>query len=88
MSWTVHYKPPARRALTETLPEVVAAAALELIEGDLRRAPYRAGKPLDEPFDGLHSARRGTYRVIYQILPEKNVIEIHSIKHRRDAYRF
>jgi mRNA interferase RelE/StbE len=49
--------------------------------------PYRAGKPLDEPFDGYHSARRGTYRIIYRIDEAKHQVEIHSIRHRRDAYR-
>lgn len=88
MSWQLRYKPAARRALTETLPEAVAAAAVELIEGDLRAAPYRVGKPLEEPFDGLYSARRGTYRVIYRIDPGQSVIEIYSVRHRRDVYRF
>ncbi len=88
MTWKVHYKPAARRALAETLPEAVAAAAVELIEGDLRDQPYRVGKPLQEPFDGPHSARRGTYRVVYRIDPAKSVIEIYSIQHRRDIYRF
>jgi mRNA interferase RelE/StbE len=49
--------------------------------------PYRAGKPLDEPFGGYHSARRGTYRIIYRIDEAKHQVEIHSIRHRRDAYR-
>ncbi|WP_280420569.1 type II toxin-antitoxin system RelE family toxin [Nocardia carnea] len=88
MSWSIHYKPAARRALTETLPEAVAVAALELIEGDLRQEPFRVGKPLEEPFEGLHSARRGTYRIIYRIVADRGVIEIHSIRHRRDVYRF
>lgn len=85
--WIIHFKPPARRALTETLPEAVAVAAMELIEGPIAREPYRVGNPLQEPFDDLHSARRGTYRVIYRIVPDKRVVEIMSIRHRRDAYR-
>jgi mRNA interferase RelE/StbE len=51
-----------------------------------QRAPYRAGKPLDEPFDGYHSARRGTYRIVYRIDEAKHQVEIHSIRHRRDTY--
>ena len=49
--------------------------------------PYRAGKPLDEPFDGFYSARRGTYRIVYRIDEAKRLVEIYSIRHRRDAYR-
>ncbi|MFL1376100.1 MULTISPECIES: type II toxin-antitoxin system RelE family toxin [unclassified Nocardiopsis] len=83
----VVYKSPAKRSLTEELPEAVAVAAYEFINGPLRENPWRVGKPLEEPFAGLHTARRGTYRVIYKIRPDKDLIEIHSIRHRRDAYR-
>ena len=37
--------------------------------------------------DGYYSARRGTYRIIYRIDEAKHHAEIHSIRHRRDAYR-
>jgi mRNA interferase RelE/StbE len=45
------------------------------------------GKALDEPFDGFHWARRGTYRIIYRINEATRLVEIHSIRHRRDACR-
>jgi mRNA interferase RelE/StbE len=60
---------------------------METIDGSIAVNPYRAGKPLDGPFDGYHSARRGTYRIIYRIDEPKHQVEIHSIRHRRDAYR-
>ncbi|WP_245870864.1 type II toxin-antitoxin system RelE family toxin [Asanoa hainanensis] len=65
----------------------VAVAATETIQHAIAVNPYRAGKPLDEPFDGFHSARRGTYRIIYRIDESKRTVQIHSIRHRRDAYR-
>lgn len=77
----------ARRNLNEHLPLDVAGAAMATIEGPLSANPHRVGKPLDEPFDGYHSARRGTYRIIYRIDEEKHTVEIHSIRHRRDSYR-
>jgi mRNA-degrading endonuclease RelE of RelBE toxin-antitoxin system len=83
----IAYKGPARRALAEDLPEAVASAAYEFVNGPLKENPWRVGKPLAEPFAGLHAARRGTYRITYKIRPDKDVIEIHSIRHRRDAYR-
>jgi mRNA interferase RelE/StbE len=76
--------PPARRALVLGLPEAVAAAAWELISGAIAREPWRVGKPLHEPYEGLHVARRGTYRVVYRIDED---LTIQTIKHRRDAYR-
>jgi mRNA interferase RelE/StbE len=60
---------------------------VETIGGSIAANPYRAGKPLEEPFGDYHSARRGTYRIIYRIDEAKQQVEIHSIRHRRDAYR-
>ena len=77
----------ARRNPSENLPVDVAIAATETIQHAIAVNPARAGKPLDEPFDGYHSARRGTYRIIYRIDEAKRVVEIHSIRHRRDVYR-
>jgi mRNA interferase RelE/StbE len=77
----------ARRNLYEDLPLEVAIAAMETIQHAIAVNPYRVGKPLEEPFDGFYSARRGTYRIIYRINEAKRVVEVHSIRHRRDAYR-
>ena len=78
---------PARRALAETMPEDVAVAAWELINGALIAEPHRVGKPLLDPFEGLHAARRGPYRVVYRIDDRGHTVTIISIKHRKDAYR-
>jgi mRNA interferase RelE/StbE len=58
--------PTARRQLTVHLPESVAFAAYEFILGPLLDNPQRVGKRLHPPLDDRHSARRGTYRVIYR----------------------
>lgn len=77
----------ARRNLCEHLPLEVAQAAMEMIDGPLAANPHRVGKPLEEPFDGYRSARRGTYRIVYRIDEDKHTVEVHSIRHRREAYR-
>ncbi|MFT4298178.1 MAG: type II toxin-antitoxin system RelE/ParE family toxin [Aeromicrobium sp.] len=77
----------ARRALEAELPESVAAAVFTFITGALRDNPHRVGKPLREPLNPLYAARRGDYRVIYRIQEQRLVIEVVSIRHRRDAYR-
>ena len=87
LPYTVIFSGQARRNLHENLPLEVAVAAMATIGGPLTTNPHRAGKPLEEPFDGYHSARRGTYRIIYRINEDKHSVEIHSIRHRRDAYR-
>lgn len=85
--YTVIFSRQARRNLRENLPLDIAIAAMETISGPLTTDPHRVGKPLNEPFDGYQSARRGTYRIIYRINEDKHTVEIHSIRHRRDAYR-
>jgi mRNA interferase RelE/StbE len=85
--YTILMSGQARHNLHENLPLDVAAAAVATVEASISVNPHRAGKPLDEPFDGYYSARRGTYRIIYRINEDKHAIEIHSIRHRRDTYR-
>ncbi len=79
--------PTARRQLTEHLPEAVATAAYEFIVGPLLDNPHRVGKQLRPPLDDRHSARRGTYRVIYRIDDQRRTVIVVDVAHRRDAYR-
>jgi mRNA interferase RelE/StbE len=76
-----------RRALSETLPESVAAAAYEFITGPLLREPHRVGKRLLPPMDDRFSARRGTYRIIYRIDDKNRIVTVVDVDHRRDVYR-
>lgn len=76
-----------RRALSETLPEAVAAAAYEFITGPLLADPHRIGKRLLPPMDDRFSARRGTYRVIYRIDDEHLTVTVLAVVHRSDSYR-
>jgi mRNA interferase RelE/StbE len=77
----------AKKALTEVLPEVVAVACWEFIRGPLAENPHRVGKPLRDQLAGRYSARRGEFRVIYQIFEDRVVVRVIHIGHRRDVYR-
>jgi len=77
---------PAARALADTLPEAVAAAVIDLITGRLLQSPRRLGKPLTRQLDGVWVARRGTFRVLYEIDDEQHGVIVLRIDHRR-AYR-
>ncbi|MBA3990924.1 MAG: type II toxin-antitoxin system RelE/ParE family toxin [Propionibacteriales bacterium] len=79
--------PTARRQLAEQLPESVAFAAYELIVGPLLGKPHRVGKRLRPPLDDRHSARRGTYRVLYRIEEERHRVTVVGVFARADAYR-
>jgi mRNA interferase RelE/StbE len=79
--------PTARRQLSEVLPEAVAFAAHEFITGALLDNPHRVGKQLHPPLDDRHSARRGTYRIIYRIDDDQRVVTVMTVTARRDVYR-
>jgi mRNA interferase RelE/StbE len=76
----------ARRALTR-LPEKVATAVVEFLYGSLAASPHRVGKPLKLGLEGLRSARRGDYRVIYRVDDERRLVTVVAIEHRSDIYR-
>ena len=80
--YTLRTTPTVRRAITETLPEAVAAAALEFITGPLLEQPYRVGKRLLSPLDDRFSARRGTYRVIHRVDEASRGVTVVDIGHR------
>jgi mRNA interferase RelE/StbE len=79
---------PAARALAGRLPEKIAAAVYEFITTSLVENPHRVGKRLLlPPFEGTWSARRGTYRVLYEIDEDALVVTVTAIELRADAYR-
>ncbi|HEX6488986.1 MAG TPA: type II toxin-antitoxin system RelE/ParE family toxin [Candidatus Dormibacteraeota bacterium] len=77
--------PSARRDLNR-LPESVAAAVMETLVR-LAVEPRRMGKPLRWELEGLWSARRGTYRVIYRLNETDAVVQVVAIDHRANVYR-
>lgn len=79
---------PAARALAGRLPEKVATAVHEFVTSALLENPNRVGKQLLlPPYAGTWSARRGAYRVLYQIHDDERVVLVTAIEHRADAYR-
>lgn len=53
----------------------------------LAENPRRRGKPLEAGFAGLWSARRGDYRVIYEIDDVVHVVAVVRFAHRAHVYR-
>lgn len=79
----VEWTATSKRALGR-LPEKVGTAVIEFVYGPLAENPQRTGKALRFEFEGLHSARRGDFRVIYRIT---HLVTILAIEHRADVYR-
>jgi len=71
----------------ERLPDKVRAAVIETILGSIAENLQRAAKPIRGELDGLYSARRGEFRVIYEIDEGAEIVLVHRARHRREAYR-
>ena len=84
--YAIAWSPTARRQLAR-LAEKVGSAVVEFVYGALAENPERVGHPLRLGLEGLHSARRGDYRVLYGIDDGARTVTIRVIEHRSDVYR-
>jgi mRNA interferase RelE/StbE len=84
--WDLVVARPARRTI-DRLPEKLAIAVLDFVLGPLLDSPHRVGKALRGELTGLHSARVGTYRVVYEIGESEHTVRVVYIDHRADIYR-
>lgn len=82
----LHVTGPAQRHL-ERLPEGTATAIVEFMLTALVDNPHRVGGRLQRELAGLHSARRGAYRVIYEIDDDQHAVIVLRIDHRSRVYR-
>jgi len=85
VSYEVIFAATARRDLRRIPPRIVPAI-IEFVFGHLARTP-RKGKPLKGELEGLYGARRGPYRILYNINDAANRVEILRVDHRADVYR-
>ncbi len=77
----------ASRAIAHKLPEGSAAAVVEFITGTLLENPHRVGNALHRELTGVYSARRGAFRVLYEIDDEIHLVTVLRVEHRADVYR-
>ena len=83
---TLRVAASAERQLAR-MPERIAAAVVEFLLGPLTHNPRQVGHQLQRELAGLWSARRGAYRVIYEIDDEDRTVFVLRIEHRSDVYR-
>jgi mRNA interferase RelE/StbE len=83
--WRVVVMAPVRREF-DRLPLSVAAAVLETLDA-MAENQRRLGKPLMLEHEGRFSARRGPYRIIYELEETERLVRVVAIGHRRDVYR-
>lgn len=84
--WNLVVAGPVRRAIGR-IPPKVAAAVLDFLLGPLSQDPHRVGHLLRGELAGLHSARVGAYRIVYEIDESTRTVTVLYLDHRADVYR-
>ncbi len=84
--YQIEWTATAKRGLTQ-LPEKVATAVVEFVYGALAESPRRVGHELHLELAGSHSARRGSFRIVYRVDDDARRVVIIDVNHRRDVYR-
>ncbi|MBM3178852.1 MAG: type II toxin-antitoxin system RelE/ParE family toxin [Chloroflexi bacterium] len=85
VSYRVEWKGSAYKELQklprQMITRIIAAVA------DLSNDPYPSGVKKMVGSERSYRIRVGDYRVIYEIIENKLIIEIIRVRHRRDVYR-
>lgn len=84
--YEIDWASSALRALNR-LPEKIATACVEFVYGGLAENPHRVGHALRFDLEGKHSARRGDFRIVYEIDDDRRVVTVLAADHRSDVYR-
>jgi mRNA-degrading endonuclease RelE of RelBE toxin-antitoxin system len=71
----------------QRLPDKTVGVVIEFVYGPLADNPHRVGRLLRWELEGLHSARRGDYRIVYRIDEQRRTVVIVAVAHRADIYR-
>lgn len=77
---------PVGRVIREELPQGVAWAVIDFINGPLLENPHRVGTELRGHLAGTYSAHLSTFRIRYKIDEESRTVTVRQVAHRRDAY--
>lgn len=86
MTWNVEFAPSAIRGL-DRLPAKITAVIVEFATVTLPGNPQMMSNPLRGDLEGLFSAHRGDYRVLFALSDETGVVLIIRVAHRADVYR-
>jgi len=85
LSYEIHYKPSAARAVAK-LPRVIQRRVTTKVENLGLDPRPRGCEKLIGPED-LFRVRLGDYRVIYQIQDDRLVVLVVAVGHRGNIYR-
>ena len=82
--YTIEYYASVVKKDIPNLPTTAKQRIKKAIEERLQTNPMAYGKPLRYNLQGFRRLRVGDERVVYCIDPEKNIVQIAAIKHRKE----
>jgi mRNA interferase RelE/StbE len=83
MKYRLVYSETSRNQIRRLHPQIKAAVKASLTK--LQEEPFK-GKLLEKELSGYLSLRTRRFRVIYQVKPDEQLVEIHYVGHRKDIY--
>jgi mRNA interferase RelE/StbE len=84
-SYQIEWKHSALKEL-EKLPRQYIPKIIEAVK-ELSNNPYPQGTKKLVSTEKTYRIRAGDYRIVYEILENKLIIQIIRVRHRKDAYR-
>jgi mRNA interferase RelE/StbE len=83
LAYNLLYSDTSRQQIRKLHPQIKPHIKTRLEQ--IGENPY-LGKHLERDLSGYMSFRTKRYRVLYKILEDDNVVEIHYVGHRKDIY--
>lgn len=84
--WDVQVSGRFQRDL-QRLPPRIAVAVTEYVTGVLPQDPRLLSKALHGDLAGLRSARRGDYRILFEVDEPNRLLVLVRVSHRAHVYR-
>lgn len=85
MALRIEWKKSTRKDLRK-LPAGVVTRIIEAVE-NLAETPFPHGVEKLSGSEHAYRIRLGDYRIVYEVVPDLNLIEIQRVRHRKDVYR-
>jgi mRNA interferase RelE/StbE len=85
MRFRIEYSPECIEEI-ESIPKNVQGLVKRAIVERLMVDPISYGKPLKYSLKGIRSLRVSSYRILYQVIMENDLVRIVKVAIRRDVY--
>jgi mRNA interferase RelE/StbE len=81
LQWRSSTKKDLRKLPRQELPRIIAEA--ESLADD----PFPHGCEKLSGAEHTYRIRIGDYRLVYEVIPSRQIVEVQRVRHRKDVYR-